>query len=132
MPDTNRDSSEFWKKDDSGAIHLKVAFDSKTKKHYFPLPPDSLTALLNLEQRTLSSNGTLYSYTVLHPHRKSSRPPFTLAFVDFPEGVRLMGLLKLSDGEHPIVGSRLETAMATDSNGKTDYIFRQVPGEKDK
>ena len=124
--DINKSESNFWRQDETGAAHLMAAFDLRSGNYLFPIPPSSLANLLKLEERELSTNGILYSYTVLHPHKKSSKPPFTLVFVDFPEGVRLMGRLQVPEGEHPIIGSELETIIEVSAEGVSDYVFRPV------
>ncbi|NOX39106.1 MAG: OB-fold domain-containing protein [Alphaproteobacteria bacterium] len=136
MPDANdapepQDTSA-WSRDAAGKAHLIAAFDPQSGNYHFPPPPKTLTKLLELQQRTLSNRAILYSYTVLHPHKTSSRPPFTLAYVDFPEGIRLMGRLDIPAGTKPKIGGELETALEGDADGKTDYFFRPVKTEADK
>lgn len=121
-----------WSVDDAGMAHLITAFDRRSEHHHFPPPPATLSKLLNLEERHLSSHGILYSYTVMHPHKTSTRPPFTLAYVDFPEGVRLMGRLEVPEGKRPVIGGRLETILETNGDGKTDYAFRAANNEAGK
>jgi len=68
--DINKSESNFWRQDETGAAHLMAAFDLRSGNYHFPIPPSSLANLLKLEERELQTNGILYSYTVLHPHKK--------------------------------------------------------------
>ncbi len=130
MPDAQNEQKHPatgpWARDATGLVHLITAYDRQSGNHHFPPPPETLTKLLDLQERSLSNRAILYSYTVLHPHKTSSRPPFTLAYVDFPEGIRLMGRLEIPEGATPQIGGELETALETDADGKTDYFFQPV------
>ena len=46
----------------------------------------------------LSATGSLYAYTVIHAAPPGYAQPYAVAYVDFPEGVRVFGHLALGDG----------------------------------
>lgn len=45
---------------------------------------------LEVEEATLSSEGRLYSYSVVHQAPKGWKVPYALGYVDLPEGVRVL------------------------------------------
>jgi len=54
------------------------------------------------ETRPLSPDGRLYTYTIIHPGRDAE--PYTICFVDFPEGVRVFGRLDIPTAQRPALG----------------------------
>jgi uncharacterized protein len=48
----------------------------------------------NMESIKLSKTGKLYTYTVSRMPAAKYKPPFALAWVEFPEGVRVFSQLK--------------------------------------
>jgi uncharacterized protein len=45
----------------------------------------------------LSSRGKLYSYSIVQVAPKRFLPPYALGYIDFPEGVRVLGQLTTTD-----------------------------------
>ncbi len=45
----------------------------------------------------MSSKGKLYSYSIVQVAPKRFLPPYSLGYVDFPEGVRVLGQLTTID-----------------------------------
>ena len=60
--------------------------------------------LSELELVQLSTKGVVYTYTVVHQAGPGFETPYTLVYVDLPEGVRVLGRL---DGE-PQIGMVVE------------------------
>ncbi|GLR77747.1 OB-fold domain-containing protein (plasmid) [Azospirillum oryzae] len=75
---------------------------------------------------TLSPEASLYSFTVVHPSPKTGQPPFTLAYADFPEQVRVLGRLKLPEGACPMIGARLRVELDATAGGEQTYVFVPV------
>lgn len=50
-----------------------------------------------MEKVKLSSRGKLYSYSIVQVAPKRFLPPYALGYVDFPEGVRVLGQLTTTD-----------------------------------
>lgn len=59
------------------------------------------TGARDMEPFLFGPNGSLYSYTTIHV--SSTRPvPYTLGYVDFPNGVRVLAHIEQGDGDAPI------------------------------
>ncbi|CAM5612007.1 hypothetical protein ATER59S_05706 [Aquamicrobium terrae] len=82
-----------------------------------------------IEGVTLSSEGRLYSFSVVHQAPKGWKVPYALGYVDLPEGIRVLGhidappdtividqLVKLSLG-----------VVATDASGADQSTYTFVP-----
>jgi uncharacterized OB-fold protein len=71
-------------------------------------PPRRVCArcLAELEPAELSTKGVVYTYTVVHQAGPGFETPYTLVYVDLPEGVRVLGRLA---GE-PRIGMVVELA----------------------
>lgn len=63
---------------------------------HFHYCPDCLTDALI--KKKLSKEGTLYSYTTVHTGYPGFPTPYSIGYVDFPEGVRVIGQIEC---EHP-------------------------------
>jgi len=48
----------------------------------------------DIEKVTLSKTGKLYTYTIVRMPMPNYKPPFALAWVEFPEGVRVFSQIK--------------------------------------
>lgn len=71
-------------------------------------PPRGICSrcLSELEPAELSTRGVVYTYTVVHQAAPGFETPYTLVYVDLPEGVRVLGRLA---GE-PRIGLEVELA----------------------
>ncbi|MEH7235033.1 Zn-ribbon domain-containing OB-fold protein [Bacillus sp. JJ1562] len=77
---------------DSQDDHLKLNCSQcpKCERKYFPLKEicaDCLESLTNIE---ISSYGRIFSYTTIQTDSPLYKAPYTLAFVDLDDGVRLL------------------------------------------
>lgn len=99
------------------AARLDASRHLGTGRVFFPRIPADLPVASEYETITLGDEALLYSFTIVHPSPKSGKPPFILAYADFPEGVRVLGRL---DGEAaPQVGCALSVAAAEGATGPT-------------
>ncbi|MCY1272314.1 hypothetical protein D9M68_415950 [compost metagenome] len=65
----------------------------------------------------LASEGSLYSFTIIHPSQKSGLAPFALGYLDLEGPVRLFG--RITGGERPVIGGRYRI-LPDDTYG---YVF---------
>jgi uncharacterized OB-fold protein len=102
----------------------------------FPMPPICPTCLgESISTRPIDSQGRLYTYTIVHAARPGWNSPYGLAYVDFPEGVRICGPLDL-----PVSGKiELDTAvdigfgvLRKDVSGKEWFSHRFLQAKVDK
>ncbi len=63
-----------------------------------------------LEDLFLGPRGTVYTYTRVHQSTPEFRAPYSLAYVDFPEQVRVM--LPVLGAETPVIGDSVEIVLA--------------------
>ncbi len=76
--------------------------------------PDCEKVRENIEQIELSKQGILYSYTFQHyeppePFRLKPFKPYAIGMVDFPEGIRIWGMItRMEDLE---IGMQVETTV---------------------
>ena len=97
--------------------------DLKTGKCIFPCIPETSPSAPRYAAVELSRRGELYSFTVIHPNPKTGGKPFTLAYVDFPEGARAFGPLRLPAGETASVGMTVEACVQSTADAGTPYHF---------
>jgi len=125
----------FGRRDPSGTVRLHASRDRASGRCVFPRIPDSSPAAPRFQPVELSASATLYSYTVIHPNPKSGAKPFVLAYADFAEGARVLGRLKLAEGERPVIGMVLmvdvaETAPDAPLDSPPTYVFVPLRGER--
>ena len=78
-----------------------------------------------VEEVVIGPQGTLYTYTIVHPGRSSE--PYALAMVDFQPNVRAFGRLVLDGGNAPRIGSAVCVVPYDMADGSADYAFAAVP-----
>jgi len=110
-------SRTFVEGDATGAVRLLATWSPPGKALQFP--PVSVPLPEPPRVQPLAAEGRLYTYTVIHPGRDAD--PYTIGFVDFPEGVRVFGRLDIPAGQRPSLGMPIAVRAAED-----DYRF--VPG----
>lgn len=93
-----------------------------------PLPATSPVAS-RYEAVMLSAEAELYSFTVIHPNPKTGQKPFALIYADFPEGARVFGRLRLSEGKRPVIGTHLTVVIEEYEDGEPRYVF--IPTQED-
>lgn len=78
----------------------------------------------------LSSRGTLYTYTVVYQSTPEFRTPYLLAYVDLPEGVRLLAPLEGLAPDQVQIGIALDLrveAVRRDAEGRAVIGYRLYP-----
>jgi hypothetical protein len=84
-----------------------------------------------MEKSKLSSRGKLYTYSIVQVAPKRFLPPYALGYVDFPEGVRVLGQLTTADSSQIKIGMTVQAELgriAVDEQGNEviSYIFRPM------
>lgn len=91
----------------------------KCGKVYFPKREICIECFgEELEEVELSREADLYTFTVVHIGVKGFQTPYILAWVTFPEGVRIVSQLDchLDDAERLVPGQKLEFVVGKLSN----------------
>lgn len=88
-----------------------------------------------LEAAPLSSRGTVYTYTVIHQAAPGFEVPYALAYVDLPEGVRVLGQIAGVEPEAVHIGMEVELSLepfGEDDQGQEliGYRFHPAPEER--
>ncbi len=80
-------------------VHLVGSHCKKCGQNYFPgreICPKCF-AEGQMEKTKLSNRGRLYSYSIVQIAPKRFMPPYAVGYVDFSEGVRVLGQLTTCD-----------------------------------
>jgi len=86
----------------------------------------------------LSRRGIVYTYTVVHQSTPEFPTPYVLAYVDLPEGVRVLAQLSETSPETARTGMEVELVGVSLPGGEEGgpevltYRFRPVRGDPDK
>ena len=91
----------YWVVEKDG-LHLIGTHCRKCEQNYFPpreVCPKCFSEGVEgeLEKIRLNSRGKLYTYSIIQVAPKRFRPPYSLGYIDFPEGVRVLGQLTTAD-----------------------------------
>jgi uncharacterized OB-fold protein len=101
--------------------------------HFFPVRAACSGCLHNnLETVRFSRAATLYTFSVVRQSTPAFEVPYTLGYVDLPEGVRVMTQLSGRDPEDYEIGMSLELAVepfGVDDEGNEVVGFRFRPKE---
>ena len=83
----------------------------------------------DMEETKLKDGAKLYSYTNVAMPVHKFKPPFTLVWVEFPEGVRVMGQLKKKGSQSLHVGMKMKviTDKLWEENGKNYIGYKFEP-----
>src|SRR5262249_7511087 len=112
-----------WVSERPDGFGLVGSKDLKTGKCIFPRIPETSPSDMRYAAIELSRRGEVYSFTVIHPNPKTGEKPFTLAYVDFPEGARAFGRLQLPAGETATVSITAEVCVESTAEAGTFYYF---------
>lgn len=86
----------------------------------------------NLDEQLLSKQGTLHTYTTTYLGSPTLPTPYSLGFVDLPEGIKLMGMFRKSGAEQNLeVGMPVHLVLdvlRTDPDGEPVYSYLFAPG----
>lgn len=103
--------------------HLVGSRCPRCGAHFYPARDVCSRCLADTERVALSDRGTVYTYTVIHQGPPGFDVPYVLAYVDLPEGVRVLGQL---EGE-PEIGAEVALALrdqGVDEEGRRVVGFR--------
>jgi uncharacterized OB-fold protein len=103
--------------------------------HFFPVREACAGCLSDdLETVSFSTRGTLYTYSVVRQSTPAFEVPYVLGYVDFPEGVRIMGQITGAEIEEIHIGMPLVLSLepwGEDEEGNTLIGYRFRPAEVD-
>ena len=91
-----------------------------TKEYVFPVVTDDSPLAAEHERVEVERVGQVYSYTVIHPSKKSGEQPYVLGYVDLPGPVRIFG--RLVGKPRPVIGE--DCAVRVDET--YGYVFEAV------
>jgi uncharacterized OB-fold protein len=101
--------------------------------HFFPVRAACSGCLSqDLETVPFSTEGTLYTYTVVRQSIPAFEVPYILGYVDFPEGVRIMGQIAGCEVEDLTIGMPMVLKLepfGVDDEGTPLTGYRFHPGE---
>jgi hypothetical protein len=125
----------YWTAEADG-LHLIGSRCTKCRQDFFP-PREVCPKCFpegfehRMEKSKLSSRGKLYTYSIVQVAPKRFLPPYALGYVDFPEGVRVLGQLTTADPSKIKIGMTVQTELgriAIDEQGNEvmSYKFRPL------
>jgi uncharacterized OB-fold protein len=120
---TDYDDLKPWRVEAGGGVRLLASCDQERGHYFFPPIPKSSPLAPRCKTVVLSGSAVLYSYTKIYPNSKTGKPPFTLVYADFVEGVRVFGKLKIDNSEQAKIGDQLRVELEEQLDGNTSYVF---------
>lgn len=105
--------------------------------HFFPVREACSGCLSDdLETIGFSTEGTLYTYSVVRQSTPAFEVPYALGYVDFPEGVRIMGQISGCEFDEIRIGMPMVLSLEPfgeddDGNPLTGYRFRPAEANSD-
>lgn len=100
---------------------LSASRQATSGEIFFPAVPTDSPLADQFQDTTLSVEGRVYSFTIMHPSPKSGLNPFVLAYVDLPGPVRLFGRINGSNSR-PFIGEKCRV-VADETFG---YVFESL------
>lgn len=99
----------------------------RCNKPYYP-PTTRCPGCLaqNLQQAQFSDRGSLYSYSKIHVAQRGHAAPYTVAYVDLPEGIRVFGKVEAESEDFDIGDSVDLVEVLEGSPPRTALRFRPV------
>ena len=101
--------------------------------HFFPVREACSGCLSgDLERVGFATTGTLYTYSVVRQSTPDFEVPYTLGYVDFPEGVRIMGQISACESNELTIGMPMTLALepfGEDDDGNPLIGYRFKPAE---
>ena len=98
--------------------------------HFFPVR-DACSGCLSADLETVrfSTEGTLYTFSIVRQSTPAFEVPYALGYVDFPEGVRIMGQLSGIELDEIKIGMPMVLSLEPfgeddEGNPLTGYRFR--------
>jgi len=105
--------------------------------HFFPIREACSGCLSDdLETVGFSTEGSLYTYSVVRQSTPDFEVPYILGYVDFPEGVRIMGQISGIEPEEIKIGMAMGLVLEPfgeddDGNPLTGYRFKPLESSND-
>ncbi len=113
---------------ESGVARLLASLEKETGLYFFPPVPRSSPQADRFEVVRLASEAILYSHTTIYASVRAEKPPVTLIYADFPEGVRVFGRLKSSSSGRVRIGDSVRIELETQPDGSLGYVFSPSHG----
>ncbi len=105
---------ELFATDDKGRVRLVAGYSKESDNWTFPkymADPESFSD--EIEEKMLSPEGELHSYTIVRRSMPEFPVPYALALVDFPEGVRVMAQVETDDLDGLKIGQKMGVVVGT-------------------
>lgn len=99
---------------------LLASKDCKSGELVFPAVPSDSPLADAYQTVPVDAVGEVYSFTVIHPSKKSGESPYALGLVDFPGPVRIFG--RLQGEARPTIGNKY----AVQQDAQFGYVFSVV------
>jgi len=126
---------KYWERTGDGRDRLLASRCSNCGSHYLPR-----VAICGrcwgsaFDIAPLAPVGNLYSYTIVHITPPGFPSPYAIGYVDFPEGVRVFGQIRLTPDLDLHCDMKVEVEIATlmhrpDGSGVEGYRFVPLPPE---
>jgi uncharacterized OB-fold protein len=116
-------------------LHLIGNHCKKCQQNYFP-PREVCPKCFadgeegEMEKIKLSSRGKLYTYSVVQVAPKRFLPPYTLGYIDLPEGVRVLGQMTTIDPAKLKLDMEVQAELgriAIDEQGREVFSYKFKP-----
>lgn len=118
---------------EKGNLSLMGGQCKKCGQNYFPSKEICPKCFAEgaMDKIKLSSCGRLYSYSIVQVAPKRFMPPYAVGYVDFPQGVRVLGQLTTTDPARLKLDMEVETelgriAVDEEGNDVISYKFKPV------
>ena len=111
VPRPTQTTKFFWDSAKQGKLALQ--YDPTSKQYQFwPRSISVKTGKRNLEGRTVSGKGTIYSYTTTYVPTPGfeDKVPYAIGLIELDEGVRIIGNLINVDPENVQIGMKVKVA----------------------
>lgn len=123
--------SDHWEMDND-VLHLIGSHCKKCGQNYFPAREicPRCFAEGEMEKIRISNQGKLYSYSIVHVAPKQFSPPYAVGYVDFPEGVRVLGQLTTRDPDELQLDMDVQTLLGkirVDEQGNEIVSYKFKP-----
>ncbi len=105
---------------------LMLQFDPASNRfQFYPRPASLETGKQNLEWRTASGKGIIYSFTITHVPAAGfeDKVPYAVGLVELDEGVRVVANLVNVDPEQLAIGQRVRLCWETLPDDKRYFAF---------
>jgi len=105
--------------------------------YFFPIREACAGCLSDdLETIRFSTEGTLYTYSIVRQSTPAFEVPYALGYVDFPEGVRIMGQIGGCEFDEIRIGMPMVLSLEPfgedeEGNSLTGYRFRPAEASND-